>query len=48
MIVDPPPPFAPRPEWVAFLKRMEQLAEQRPDDGDVARAIAEAREVLAE
>lgn len=46
IIIDPPSPFAPVQEWRDFLKEMEELAKQHPDDESVKAYLEEAREHL--
>ena len=46
-IIDPPTPFDPRSEWVAFLAEMETLLREHPGAKAVEDAIAEAKAELA-
>lgn len=47
ILIDPPSPFAPKPEWTAFLKEMMELLEAHPDNEEVKENIEEARTILA-
>jgi hypothetical protein len=45
-LIDPPPAFAPRPEWAAFLAEMEALLVDNPGNEYVEREIRQARTEL--
>jgi hypothetical protein len=43
ILIDPPSPFAPRKEWVAFLAEMEDVLRDNPGWRVVEDAIADAK-----
>lgn len=47
IIIDPPSPFASKEDWQDFLKEMEKLAKEHPDNEDVRAYIEEAKQILA-
>lgn len=47
MIVDPPVPSAPASEWQAYVSKLEDLLDDKPDDPRLSAELARAREWAA-
>jgi hypothetical protein len=46
-LIDPPSPFSPRADWVAFLAEMEELLREHPGSKDIEDSIKQAKAELS-